>query len=155
MARFPRLPSRVLPAIVGIAVGTLVTIVTLAAAPVRAIHWPPTARVEFMGVPAQPRTAAGGSAKVMPSDCATMPVDVDSSVPTYVGTTPWHTPIDFNNSPPATYYYWSGLAPVEHFRTVVTVSNPAAGVDLTVIDASYNERGLISFGFASSANDCP
>ena len=156
MAGFSRLRSRVLPAIVGIAIGSIVALVTLAATPLPLIHWPATAQVEYMGTDFTPRTMAGGSVEVLASDCTAMLVDVDSSVPTFVWATPWRTPIDFKNmAPPLTSYYWSGLAPVEHVSTVVTVSNPAAGVSLTVFDASFNESGPASFGFVFSANDCP
>ena len=156
MAGFPRLRSRFLPTVVGIAIGTIVTIVTLAATPLPVIHWPTTAQVEFMGGDLLPRTMAAGSVEVLPSDCTTMLVDVDSPVPTYVCATPWHTPIDFNNTaPPSAFYHWSGLAPVDHVSTVVAVSSPPAGVALTVFDASYNESGSVSFGFAFTANDCP
>lgn len=156
MAGFSRLRSRALSTVGGIAIGSIVAILALAASPVSVIHWPATAQVEYMGTNFTPRTMAGGSVEVLASDCTTMLVDVDSSVPTYVWATPWRTPIDFNNTaPPAASYYWSGLAPVEHVSTVVTVSNPAAGVALTVFDASYNESGPASFGFVFSANDCP
>ena len=130
-------------------------IVTLAASPPPVIHWPATAQVEYMGANFTPRTNAGESIEVLASDCTTMLADVDSSVPTSVWVTPWHTPIDFNNTaPPTAYYYWSGLTPIEHVSTVVTVANPAAGVALTVFDASYNESGPASFGFVFSASDC-
>ena len=84
-----------------------------------------------------------------------MLVDIDSQVPVNVWVTPHGTSIDFNSTVPLTpYYYWSGLTPIEHLSTVVTVANPASGVSLTVFDPSYKASGMASFGFVFSANDC-
>lgn len=156
MVRLSRPRSRVLPIAVGIVIGAIVAVATLAASPVPVFHWPAAAQVEANGLNLTPRAMESVSVEVLASDCTTMLVDVDSTVPTYVWVTPWHTPIDFNNTaPPATSYYWSGLAPVEHVSAVVTVSNPSAGVAVTVFDASYNESGPGAFGFVFSASDCP
>lgn len=155
MAKLSRRAARVAPVLLGVAIGTLVAVLTLATSSAPAIQWPPAQQVEFLGANFTPRTSVTGSERVLPSDCATMLVDVDSTVPTNVWVTPWHTPVDFNGTaPPAPSYYWSGLTPVEHLSTVVTVTNPSAGVALTVLDASYNQSGPASFGFVFSASDC-
>jgi hypothetical protein len=133
-----------------------VAVLVLATSPPPGIHWPPAVEVENMGTNFTPRTMAGAEIAVLPSDCTTMLVDVDSKVPTNVWAAPLGTPINFNaTSFQAPFYFWSGSVPVEHLSVVVSISNPSAGISLTLFDPSYNLSGYASFGFAFSASDCP
>jgi hypothetical protein len=156
MARLTRRRAPTLPLLVGIVTGSIVTVLVLATSPAPGIQWPPAAQVEFMGTTFTPRGVAGGGVSALAPDCTTMLVDVDSSVPTNVWAAPLGTPINFNATQfPAPFYYWSGPIPVGHISVVVTVSDPSAGISLTLLDASFNLSGPAHFGFAFSASDCP
>jgi len=108
-----------------------------------------------MGANFSPRSTAVGGISVLPSDCTTMLVDVDSHVPVSVGAAPHGTQIDLNaTSFGAPFYFWSGSVPLEPLSVVLSVSDPGAGVSLTSFDPSYDQGGNASFGFVFSANDC-
>ena len=89
------------------------------------------------------------------SDCTSLLVDLDSAVPTNLWVVAAMHDSDVNNTTLASAYYSSGAMPLEHVSAVVQITDPAAGVAVTVFNPSYNESGRVSFGFVFSAPNCP
>jgi len=90
----------------------------------------------------------------VPSDCTTLLVDLDGAVPTNLWVVAAMHASGINNSTLASAYYSSGAMPQVHVHAVVQVTDPAAGVGVTVFNPSYNESGRVTFGFVFSASDC-
>jgi hypothetical protein len=142
----------------GVAAGAIVVVLILATSPAlfAGYQWPPAGQVEGWSVRfAQPGIYQDGSGQLA-SDCTTMLAELDSNAPVTLWVIPY---IEMVNSsiPPtiSSYYYWSGGTPVSHISTVVTITDPAAGINMVVYDSSELSNIIVHFGFWFSASDCP
>ena len=119
-------------------------------------QWPPASQVENISGPINPLNAAVVFWGPLASNCTTMLVDLDSTLPAVVWVTPHITDVLSNLTARGNgTYYWSGITPVSHLSTVVSITDPAGGLDLIVLNASENLTGDFSFGSVFSANGCP
>ena len=140
----------------GIAIGAVVTVILLATATQPAVYyWPSASQVETTSVTFAGRGVGLFGTGGLPSDCTTMLVDLDSTLPVVLWVIPHSESVATNGTPTiASYYYWSGETPVSHVSSVATVTDPANGIDFVVFDPA-NLTGTASAGAAFSASDCP
>jgi hypothetical protein len=142
--------------LLGIGLGAVISVLILASSPPQGYRWPPAAQVEFATAGFEPKEIAGSGVASMPSDCTTMLVDMDSTIPVGVWVVPHGATINYNSSVGSPwYYYWSGPTPTEHVSTVISISSRGTGIWLALFDPSPNQGGQASWGFVFSASDCP
>ena len=137
-------------AVVGAIVAVLV--LSLGSAPLE-YQWP--ASDTPLGGYLAPGTTEGFGLFALPTDCSSMLIDLNSTVPAMVWAAPWGTPVNFNaTSFGGPFYFWSGAVAVDHLSVVVSILRPGAGMSVTVRDTSATENGSALFNIWFPSSGC-
>lgn len=142
---------------IGASVGAVISLLILASTlpTSTGYHWPTAAQVEDAGAYFTPGISGGLASEAVGNNCTTMLADVNSNVSIEVWVTPWNTAVNPGTpEPPASYYYWSGLAGLKNLSTILTITDPSGGVALSLYDATENQSGSAQFGYVFEQPDC-
>ena len=143
--------------LVGASLGAVVSLLILASTlpTSTGYHWPTAAQVESVSSYFTPGTSAGLGSQAVGNNCTTMLAAVNSNVSIEVWVTPWNTAVNPGSpEPPASYYFWSGLAGLKNLSKILTITDPSGGVALSLYDATENQSGSAQFGYVFEQPDC-